>query len=41
MARKMANVATLPFFATFRNGELVDAQSTTKEEVFVELLQNL
>lgn len=40
-ARKMANVDTLPFFATFRNGELVEAKSTSKEDDFVSLLQNL
>ena len=40
-ARKIANVDTLPFFATFRNGTLVEATSTTKEETLVSLLENL
>ena len=40
-ARKLANVDTLPFFATFRNGELVEAKSTSKEETVVEMLQNV
>jgi thioredoxin 1 len=41
LARKMANVDTLPFFATFRNGALVEAKSTSKEDDFISLLQNL
>lgn len=40
-ARKIANVDTLPFFASFRNGELVEARSTSKEETVVEMLGNL
>lgn len=40
-ARKMANVDTLPFFASFRNGELLEAKSTSKEETVVEMLGNL
>ncbi len=40
-ARKMANVDTLPFFAVFKNGELVGTQSTTKEDVLVNLLETL
>jgi thioredoxin 1 len=40
-ARKMANVDTLPFFATFRNGELVQAASTSKEDAFVALIETL
>ncbi len=40
-ARKMANVSTLPFFAVFRNGELVESMSTSKEEALVEMLEKL
>lgn len=40
-ARKLAGVDTLPFFATFKNGELVKTISTTKEENFTELLQEI
>lgn len=40
-ARKIANVDTLPFFASFRHGELVEAKSTSKEETVVEMLTNL
>ena len=40
-ARKLAGVDTLPFFATFKNGELVKAQSTAKEETLVEMLTTL
>jgi thiol-disulfide isomerase/thioredoxin len=31
-ARKLAGVNNLPFFATFRNGQLVKADNTSKEE---------
>lgn len=40
-ARKLAGVDNLPFFATFKNGQLVAAQSTSKEENVVELLSAL
>lgn len=40
-ARKMAGVTNLPFFAAFKNGELVDAVATSKEEAVVELLEKL
>jgi thiol-disulfide isomerase/thioredoxin len=38
MARRMAGVSNLPFFALFKNGNLVEAVSTTKEEVLLELM---
>lgn len=41
VARKMAGVDNLPFFATFKNGELVEATTTSKEEKVVEMLENL
>ena len=41
IARKMANVDTLPFFATFKDGVLVESKSTTKEDMFVPMLENL
>lgn len=31
-ARKLAGVNNLPFFATFKNGQLVKADNTSKEE---------
>ena len=40
-ARKLANVDNLPFFAIFKNGELIESKSTSKEEVFVELISKL
>lgn len=40
-ARKLANVTTLPFFAVFRNGELVETLSASKEEAVVNLLTHL
>jgi thioredoxin 1 len=40
-ARKTAAVDTLPFFAIFKNGELIDKVSTSKEDVFVSLLEKL
>lgn len=40
-ARKMAGVDNLPFFAIFKNGELVDGTATSKEEKVVELLSKL
>ena len=40
-ARKEAAVDNLPFFATFRNGQLIRGESTSKEEVVVGLLEEL
>lgn len=40
-ARKLAGVDNLPYFAVFRNGELVDGSPTSKEENVVELLNKL
>lgn len=40
-ARKLAGVTSLPFFAAFKNGELVSGVATSKEEVVVDLLSNL
>ena len=40
-ARKLANVDNLPFFATFRNGQLIDATPTSKEEKVVEMVEKL
>lgn len=40
-ARKIAGVNNLPFFATFRNGELVEGTPTSKEDKVVEMLENL
>ena len=40
-ARKIAGVTNLPFFAAFKNGELVNGIATSKEESVVELISNL
>ena len=40
-ARKMAGVDNLPFFAIIKNGELVEGQSTSKEENVVAMLEKL
>jgi len=40
-ARSMAGVDNLPFFATFKNGELVAGTATSKEEVVTEMIVNL
>ncbi|SHI46569.1 Thioredoxin [Hymenobacter daecheongensis DSM 21074] len=40
-ARKLANVTTLPFFAIFQNGQLLDTVSASKEEAVAELIGKL
>ena len=40
-ARKMAGVDNLPFFAIFKNGQLVEASATSKEEAVVAMLEKL
>ena len=40
-ARKLAGVDNLPYFAVFKNGELVEGMATNKEENVVELLEKL
>lgn len=40
-ARKRAGVDNLPFFATFRNGQLVEGGATAKEETVVAMLERL
>ncbi|MCB9263106.1 MAG: thioredoxin family protein [Flavobacteriales bacterium] len=40
-ARKMAGVNNLPYFAIFKNGELVSGAATNKEENVVELINQL
>lgn len=40
-SRKLANVDNLPFFATFKNGQLVDASATSKEEKVAEMIEKL
>lgn len=40
-ARKLAGVTSLPFFATFKNGNLVNGVATSKEEVVVEMINDL
>lgn len=40
-ARKMAGVDNLPFFATFNNSHLVEGSATSKEDVFLGMIQKL
>ena len=40
-ARKIAGVDNLPFFAIFRNGQLVEATTSAKEEKVLEMLEKL
>jgi thiol-disulfide isomerase/thioredoxin len=40
-ARKLAGVTNLPFFAVFRNGELVDTVAASKEDAVRNLIQKL
>jgi thioredoxin 1 len=40
-ARKFAGVDNLPFFATVKNGQLVEASATSKEEYVVGMLERL
>lgn len=40
-ARKMAGVDNLPFFAVFKNGSLIEAKATSKEERVVEMIEKL
>jgi thioredoxin 1 len=40
-ARKHAGVDNLPFFATFKNGQLLEASATSKEEAVVAMLEKL
>lgn len=40
-SRKLADVKSLPYFAIFKNGELVEGVSTSKEESVIELLEKL
>lgn len=41
VARQMAGVSNLPFFATFKNGKLEQADFTSKEEVVERMIQKL
>ena len=40
-ARKMAGVTNLPFFAVFRNGQLVEGIAASKEEAVLGLIEKL
>jgi len=40
-ARRLAGVDNLPFFATFKNGELIEGTATSKEEYVTEMLKKL
>ncbi len=40
-ARKAANVDNLPFFAIFKDGQLVEGMATAKEETVVNMLEKL
>lgn len=40
-ARKMAGVDNLPFFATFKDGKLVESTAASLEDAVVKLIENL
>ena len=40
-ARKAAGVDTLPFFATFYEGKLVEGTGTSKEDYVIEMIERL
>ncbi len=40
-ARKLANVDNLPFIAVFKNGELVEGASTSKEDYVTGMIDKL
>lgn len=40
-ARKLAGVSNLPFFAVFKNGELVAGDTTAKEESVVNMIKQI
>ena len=40
-ARKAAGVTNLPYFAIFKNGQLLDSVASSKEDVVVELIDKL
>lgn len=40
-SRKLANVTNLPTFATFVNGKLVNETQTNKQEVLIELVNEI
>jgi thioredoxin 1 len=40
-ARKAARVDNLPFFATFKGGQLIEGSATSKEEVVVGMMERL
>ena len=41
VARKIGGVDNLPFFAVFKNGELVEGVATSKEDKLVEMLNSI
>jgi thiol-disulfide isomerase/thioredoxin len=41
IARKMAGVSNLPFFATFKNGQLIKAEATSKPEALEAMIQEI
>lgn len=40
-ARKLAGVSNLPFFAIFKDGELVEGDFTSREEAVVTMIEHL
>lgn len=40
-SRKLANVTNLPYFAVFKNGQLVSADTTAKEEGVENLIRQI
>jgi len=40
-ARQIANVDNLPFFATFKDGQLVEGGATAREQKVIDMLERL
>jgi hypothetical protein len=40
-ARKAAGVTNLPYFAVFKDGQLLDSVASSKEDVVVDLINKL
>jgi thioredoxin 1 len=40
-ARKLAGVTNLPFFAVFKNGELVEGAATSKEDFVLDMVRKI
>jgi len=41
LARKAGEVSNLPFFAVFKDGNLLEGKATAKEEAVIEMIESL